>query len=67
VRYPLRIVRFDADREKNPFGLAIDCFDDVAQPSRLDLVAEHRLNDAVPRATSPAGGAAGALQNALSN
>ena len=42
VRYPLRVVRFDADREKNPFGLAVDCFDEGEQPTRLDLAGEAR-------------------------
>lgn len=35
VRYPLRVVRYDVDRERNPWGLALDCFSD--QPQRLDL------------------------------
>ncbi len=34
IRYPLRVVRFDVDREKNPFGLAIDCFG-ANRPERL--------------------------------
>ena len=67
VRYPLRVVRFDADREKNPFGLAVDCFSDGEQPSRLDLAAEYRAAAQGPRPTSPAKGPAGQLQNALTN
>ena len=39
VRYPLRVVRFDADPEHNPFGLAVDCFGDGEQPSRIELSA----------------------------
>ncbi|WP_185265972.1 PFL_4703 family integrating conjugative element protein [Halopseudomonas xiamenensis] len=35
VRYPLRVVRADVDRERNPFGLQIDCFDGV--PQRLNM------------------------------
>ena len=35
IRYPMQIVRFDVDREKNPFGLAIDCFG-KNRPERLD-------------------------------
>ena len=27
IRYPLRIVRYDIDREKNPWGLALDGFE----------------------------------------
>lgn len=42
IRYPLRIVRYEADRESNPFGLAIDCFGN-RRPERLeekDIVVE---------------------------
>lgn len=67
VRYPLRVVRFDADREQNPFGLAVDCFNDTEQPSRLDLAAAYRATAAAPRPTSAASGPAGQLQNALTN
>ncbi|HSV47581.1 MAG TPA: TIGR03746 family integrating conjugative element protein, partial [Ramlibacter sp.] len=35
VRYPLRVVRFDADRELNQFGLAVDCLNDEEQASRI--------------------------------
>lgn len=35
LRYPLRIVRFDVDREKNPWGLAVDCYGNE-RPARLD-------------------------------
>lgn len=31
ARYPLKIVRFDADPEKNPYGLVLDCFIGTAQ------------------------------------
>lgn len=31
VRYPLKVVRQDIDPEKNPFGLALDCFDSLPQ------------------------------------
>ncbi len=34
LRYPLRVVRFDVDREVNPWGLAIAC-DTETQPIRL--------------------------------
>ena len=56
VRYPLRVVRFDANREQNPFGLAVDCFNDAEHPSRLDLAAQ-----------PAASGSAGPLRNALTN
>jgi integrating conjugative element protein (TIGR03746 family) len=38
IRYPMRIVRFDVDRERNPWQLAIDCFDGE-RPARLDAKA----------------------------
>lgn len=38
VRYPLRVVRMDVDPEKNPFGLALDCFDSA--PQRIEVVPE---------------------------
>lgn len=31
VRYPLKVVRMDVDPEKNPFGLALDCYDGAPQ------------------------------------
>ncbi len=65
VRYPLRVVRFNADREANPFGLAVDCFNGNERPRRLDLVTEQRGPSPVPPPSSPAKGPAGQLQNAL--
>jgi integrating conjugative element protein (TIGR03746 family) len=38
IRYPLRVVRYDIDREKNPWQLAIDCFGGE-RPARLDAKA----------------------------
>lgn len=35
IRYPLRVVRYDATRENNPWGLAIDCFGD-RHPERIE-------------------------------
>jgi len=37
IRYPLRVVRYDVDREKNPWGLAVDCFGGN-RPERIDTV-----------------------------
>lgn len=34
VRYPLSVVRFDMDSEKNPWGLALDCF--AEPPQKLE-------------------------------
>jgi integrating conjugative element protein (TIGR03746 family) len=33
IRYPLRVVRFDADPERNPWGLALDGY--ASEPKRL--------------------------------
>ncbi len=35
VRYPIRVTRMDVDPEKNPFGLALDCYD--VAPQRIEL------------------------------
>lgn len=35
IRYPIRVVRFDVDRERNPWRLAVDCFG-ANQPARLN-------------------------------
>ncbi|MFD1260404.1 MULTISPECIES: PFL_4703 family integrating conjugative element protein [Entomomonas] len=35
ARYPLRVLRFDADPEHNPFGLVLDCFDST--PQKLEI------------------------------
>ncbi|KGG92153.1 MULTISPECIES: PFL_4703 family integrating conjugative element protein [Comamonas] len=35
IRYPLRVVRFDVDRERNPWRLGLDCFGS-SQPARLN-------------------------------
>lgn len=43
IRYPLQIVRYDIDRELNPFGLAINCFGN-SRPERLDP-KNMKLND----------------------
>ena len=35
IRYPIRVVRFDVDRERNPWKLAVDCYGSQ-RPQRLD-------------------------------
>lgn len=35
VRYPLKVVRMDVDPEKNPFGLALDCYSSA--PQRIEI------------------------------
>jgi integrating conjugative element protein (TIGR03746 family) len=36
IRYPVRVVRYDVDRERNPFRLAVDCFGSNT-PARIDI------------------------------
>jgi len=36
VRYPLRVVRYQVDPEKNPYGLALDCAARGEAPIRID-------------------------------
>ncbi|SDT23407.1 integrating conjugative element protein, PFL_4703 family [Pseudomonas asplenii] len=45
VRYPLKVVRRDIDPEKNPFGLALDCYDGA--PQRISTWSSN--DDANPR------------------
>ncbi|WP_419851711.1 PFL_4703 family integrating conjugative element protein [Actinobacillus pleuropneumoniae] len=35
VRYPIHVVRYDVDPEKNPWGLALNCYQHI--PQRLEL------------------------------
>ena len=35
VRYPLRVVRFDLDAERNKWGLALDCYQGTPQKISL--------------------------------
>lgn len=46
VRYPLKVVRLDMDPERNPFGLALDCYSGTPQ----------RITAEAPAATSPGAG-----------
>lgn len=41
IRYPLRVVRYDIDREKNPWGLALDGFE---PPGPTTIEFEDRAN-----------------------
>jgi len=38
VAYPVRVVRYDVDRERNPWGLALDCLAGV--PRAIELAEE---------------------------
>ncbi len=45
VRYPLKVVRWEGDAERNPFGLALDCYDGMPQrleamPQRLEAMPQ---------------------------
>ncbi|GKS83614.1 TIGR03746 family integrating conjugative element protein [Acidovorax sp. SUPP1855] len=44
VRYPLKVVRLDVDPERNPFGLALDCYSGTPQ----------RIAPPAPAASAPA-------------
>jgi len=52
VRYPMRVVQYDVDREKNPFQLALDCFGGN-RPERLDAAAVAGASDASAMAAAP--------------
>jgi integrating conjugative element protein (TIGR03746 family) len=43
VRYPVRVVRYDVDRQRNPWQLAIDCYGQY-QPARLSEADLHVSN-----------------------
>ena len=50
IRYPIRVVRYDVDRERNPWRLAIDCYGNQ-KPQRLnprDVAAAAEGRDALP-------------------
>lgn len=36
VRYPVKVVRMESDLERNPWGLALDCYAET--PKRLELM-----------------------------
>lgn len=43
IRYPLRVVRYDIDRQKNEWGLALDGYPVGAAPRRLDDIRAEEL------------------------
>jgi hypothetical protein len=68
VRYPMKVTRVDVDPERNPFGLALDCYDGAPQriapePTRPAPAAclRKRLKEETPHEASctRAAGAAG--------
>lgn len=48
IRFPLKVVRLDLDPQKNPFGLALDCYDYA--PERIAIPAE---SDSTKHPTRP--------------
>ena len=52
VRYPLKVTRMDVDPQRNPFGLAIDCYDGA--PQRIDAPAPTPgKTTAIPQGETP--------------
>lgn len=53
IRYPMRVVRFDIDRSKNQWGLAVDCFGGERparlEPKAVELAQSRRSLVAVPQ------------------
>ncbi len=43
IRYPVRVVRYDIDREKNRWGLALDGYPAGLSPRRLDDIRAEEL------------------------
>jgi integrating conjugative element protein (TIGR03746 family) len=46
VRYPMKVVRLDIDPERNPFGLALDCY--ASAPQRIERAADAAQAGACP-------------------
>jgi integrating conjugative element protein (TIGR03746 family) len=67
VRYPLRVIQFDGDREANPWGLAIDCWPDHETPTRIDIKAQLKGAPDAQHARSLGAGGSGERQNMLAN
>ncbi|EAN5736395.1 DUF2895 family protein, partial [Salmonella enterica] len=43
TRYPLRVVKWEGDPERNPFGLALDCY--AGTPQRLQVSGLSELDN----------------------
>lgn len=54
VRYPLKVTRMDVDPERNPFGMALDCY--ASAPQRIQATP-------VPASGSPSSVSASALSH----
>ena len=58
IRYPIRVVRYDVDRERNHWRLAIDCYGSH-RPQRLDMrdvqaITQGKAEVQLPSALTPA-------------
>lgn len=71
IRYPIRVVRFDVDREKNPWRLAIDCFGsnrpERLQASDVTAVQKGEQEPSLPTEIAPATLPSAASHPAASN
>lgn len=58
IRYPMRVVRYDVDREKNPWRLAIDCYGNNRparlNPAEVSAVQKGKQNPNLPAEIAPA-------------
>lgn len=57
IRYPIRVVRYDVDRERNPWRLAIDCYG-TKRPARIaaadvEAIAAGKAEADLPSAIAP--------------
>ena len=59
MRYPIKVVRLDVDPERNPFGLALDCY--AGTPQRIEPTTTTTTTTTPTRAGTPAN-ASGRLQ-----
>ena len=57
IRYPLHVVRYDVDRERNPWGLALNCYAN-RRPERIDPSSIRIETAADPAPTLPLAAAA---------
>lgn len=53
VRYPLKVTRMDVDPQRNPFGLAIDCYDGTPQRIEAPATATTGTPTALPQRDTP--------------
>ncbi|HRQ58645.1 MAG TPA: TIGR03746 family integrating conjugative element protein [Azoarcus taiwanensis] len=51
VRYPLKVVRLDVDPQRNPFGLALDCY--ASAPQRIEAPSPVQSPAGFPQGDAP--------------